>query len=344
MKPTRFHVFITVFLLSIIPLPLSASGKNEVPDEKVLNVYCYDSFSSEWGAGPAIAESFYNETGIRVLYNAPGDGVTVLNQIILDNNKSYGDVVVGLDSSLLNRTLEADILEVYDSPMLENVSQELVFDKTLHLIPYDYGHFAICYDSDLMPDPPGSLEDLCSEKYTDSLILMDPRTSTPGLGFLLWTVSVYGEKWPEYWKRLKPSILTITEGWSQGYTLFTAGEAPMVLSYGSSPVYHAEYEGKDNIRAAAFSDGHILQIEGMGILKNTENRKEAELFIDFMLNEQSQKTLAMSNIMFPVNNSVELPESFEMALRPEKVFGIPELLSSGDAHELTDLWTEVFSH
>ncbi len=341
MKPTRIFLLIEAVLL-LLTHSLFAAGNTEKEQSKTLIVYCYDSFSSEWGAGPQIAESFLKENGINLIYNAPGDGVTVLNQLILEKENPMGDVVVGLDSSLLERTLDAEILDTYDSPALKNVPDELIFDTSYHLLPYDYGHFAICYDSEKLEVPPVSLEDLTSEKYSDSLILMDPRTSTPGLGFLLWTEAVYGDKWPDYWQRLKPSILTITQGWSQGYTLFTAGEAPMVLSYGTSPVYHAEYEDSKRYRAAGFSGGNPLQVEGMGIIKGTKNRREAELFIDFMLGEESQKTLALSNIMFPANAEVVLPESFNTALRPEKNITITN--TTGNIDAMINRWTGVFSH
>lgn len=340
MKPSNISLLIWTALL-LLSHSLFATGVSEEKKSKTLIVYCYDSFSSEWGAGPQIAESFLKENGISLIYNAPGDGVTVLNQLILEKESPMGDVVIGLDSSLLERTLEADILDTYNSPALVNVPDELIFDKSYHLLPYDYGHFAICYDSEKLEIPPASLEDLTSEEYTDSLILMDPRTSTPGLGFLLWTEAVYGDKWPDYWQRLKPSILTITQGWSQGYTLFTAGEAPMVLSYGTSPVYHAEYEDSRRYRAAGFSEGNPLQVEGMGIIKGTKNRREAELFIDFMLGEESQRALALSNIMFPANTEVILPDSFNMALMPEKSISISD--TTGNINALINRWTEVFS-
>ena len=188
-----------------------------------------------------------------------------------------------------------------------------------------------------MDNPPASLEELTSDEYREQLILMDPRTSTPGLGFLLWTAAVYGDDWPAYWHRLKPSILTVADGWSQGYALYTAGEAPMVLSYGTSPVYHVEYEKTDRYRALEFSDGHIRQIEGMGIVKGSKNRLAAEAFIDFMLGIEAQKTLAMSNIMLPVHPNTPLPPSFNSALRPRKV------LEGSGIDGLIDQWLEVFT-
>lgn len=344
MKRTRIFWSIVLFFFVMTPLCLTARGNGDETGSSTLKVYCYDSFSSEWGPGPAIADAFFEQTGIAVEFHAPGDAVTVLNQLILEKGKSVADVVVGLDNVLLSRTLDAEILEPYKSPGLINVPESLIFDRSYSMTPFDYGHFAICYDSEVLPVPPRSLEDLTSEIYADSLVLMDPRTSTPGLGFLLWTVAVYGDNWVDYWNRLKPSILTITDGWSQGYTLFTAGEAPMVLSYGTSPVYHAEYEGTDRYRAAEFSEGHVVQIEGMGISAGTQNRDAAEDFIDFMLTEEAQMSIAMSNIMLPVNENLDLPESFEMALVPERTITGPQGGPDSDEIEkIIDLWTEVFS-
>ncbi len=68
-----------------------------------------------------------------------------------------------------------------------------------------------------LKNPPRSFEDLLKPDYRNRIILEDPRTSSPGLGFLLWTIAVYGENYLAYWERLMPNILTITEGWDSAY-------------------------------------------------------------------------------------------------------------------------------
>ncbi len=338
---TRSILFFS-FLLSAA-VSLTAKGTAEQKDSPLI-VYCYDSFCSEWGPGSAIAEEFTKATGIRVEYRTPGDAVTLLNQLILEGSNTDADVVIGPDNSLLHRVIQADILEVYDSPALADVPEELIFDKSHRLLPFDYGHFAICYDSQALKNPPASLEDLTASEFSDSLVLIDPRTSTPGLGFLLWTVAVYQDNWPDYWERLKPSILTISEGWSQAYALFTAGEVPLVISYGTSPVVHVLWDNTDRFKAAEFSDGHIIQIEGMGIVQGTNRREDAEAFIDFMLEDVSQEALAMSNIMLPVKTAVELPDAFSAALRPQKTLELPpEILDSEQTEKIIDRWIEVFA-
>jgi hypothetical protein len=95
--------------------------------------------------------------------------------------------------------------------------------------------------------------------------------------------SVYGDKAPEAWAKLKGRVLTVTPGWSEAYGLFTKGEAPMVLSYTTSPAYHMVSENTDRYQAAAFSEGHYIQIEVAGLLKNAPDKALAQDFLKFMV-------------------------------------------------------------
>jgi thiamine transport system substrate-binding protein len=113
--------------------------------------------------------------------------------------------------------------------------------------------------------------------------------------------------------------LTVVESWSTGYGLFTSGEAPMVLSYSSSPAYHVEYEGTTRYQALIFDEGHPVQIEGAGLVKGSDNLEAGKLFLDFLLSQTSQEAFALSNIMFPVIEDTPLPESFAYALKSDKI-------------------------
>jgi thiamine transport system substrate-binding protein len=48
-------------------------------------------------------------------------------------------------------------------------------------------------------EPPKSLKELVEGSADEKIVIQDPRTSTPGLGLLLWVKSVYGDKAPEAW-------------------------------------------------------------------------------------------------------------------------------------------------
>ena len=304
--------------------------------EQVLTIYCYDSFASEWGPGPALAARFTEETGIQVELVAPGDAVTILSKVIMEKEDPRGDLLIGPDNNLLARTLEEDILEPYNAPALSSIPEELKFDDTNRLLPFDWGYFAICYDSEVIKTPPASLEDLTKPEFAKSLVLMDPRTSSPGMGFLLWTRAVYGDDYLAYWNRLSGSVLSVTESWSNGYGLFTSGEAPLVLSYSTSPVYHKMWEETDRYKAAAFEEGNYLQIEGAGIIRGAANPEGAEKFLDFMLSPEGQNIIATSNIMMPVLPRTELPEAFDMAFISDN----PLLLDKQDIADNEQKWVQ----
>lgn len=301
----------------VTSLSLFASSNKEVESDKLV-IYAYDSFTSEWGAGPQIVANFEEKYGIDVEMIGFGDAGTVLTKVISEKENPQADIVIGIDNNMLAEAINQKILEPYNSDAVKNIPEELRFDKKNHLIPFDYGFFSIIYDSEVITTPPTSLEDLTKPEYEKSLILMDPRTSSPGLGFLLWTKAVYGENYLEYWNRLKPSILTITDGWSSGYGLFTQGEAPLVLSYTTSPPYHVEYEGTDRYKASIFTEGNYIQIEGLGIIKGSTNIINARKFIDFVVSNEAQSIIPLTNFMFPVNPETELPASFDYAPKPAK--------------------------
>ncbi|MBD3727659.1 MAG: thiamine ABC transporter substrate-binding protein, partial [Moraxella osloensis] len=123
--------------------------------------------------------------------------------------------------------------------------------------------------------------------------------STPGLGLLLWIKTVYGNKAKEAWEKLAPRILTVTKGWSEAYGLFLKGEAPMVLSYTTSPAYHVIAENDHRYQAAAFSDGHYQQIEVSAMLKSSKNPQLARAFLNFTQQKTFQEIIPTTNWMLP---------------------------------------------
>ena len=292
------------------------------PEETQLTVYTYDSFVGEWGAGPLIAPLFEKATGIKVLFVSKGDGGQLLASLLMEKQAPVADLVLGIDNQLAPKALAADILRPYKAKALSEIPQWLCFDPSNRLSPFDYGHFAIIWDSAKLAQPPKSLEDLTKPEFAKKLIIMDPRTSTPGLGFLSWTKSVYGKEWKAYWGRLAPSILAMTPSWDTGYGLFTSGEAPLALSYATSPAYHLEYDKTERYKALEFAEGHPVQIEAAGIIKGAKHPHNAELFLEFLLSKDCQALLPLTQFMYPANPQAALPASYSIALRPGKTLDI----------------------
>ncbi|MBF0280852.1 MAG: thiamine ABC transporter substrate-binding protein [SAR324 cluster bacterium] len=292
-----------------------------------LTIYTYDSFNSEWGPGPVVFKQFEKQCQCTLKIVALGDSGLMLNRIILEKKNPQADIFLGLNNSQLGKALSADIFVSYRSPNLADVNEEHWLDPQNRVTPFDYGFLAFVYDSEKIAEPPQSLQDLLKEEFKGKIVIEDPRTSSPGLTFLHWTISAFGEEgYLDYWEKLNPNLLAITSGWSAAYGMFTKGEAPLVLSYATSPAYHLEHEKTDRFRAALFARGHYKQVEGAGIVKGSRNPAMARQFIDYMLSSEFQKEIPLKNWMFPVAKSQELPKSFSLAIHPDAVKSLDDRL------------------
>lgn len=80
-------------LLALVAIPALA--------KPVLTVYTYDSFSADWGPGPAVKKAFEAECGCELKFVALEDGVSLLNRLRMEGKNSKADVVLGLDNNLL---------------------------------------------------------------------------------------------------------------------------------------------------------------------------------------------------------------------------------------------------
>jgi len=288
-------------------------------DKKVLTVYTYESFVSEWGPGPKVKAAFEKTCDCTVNFVGVADGVALLNRLKLEGASSKADVVVGLDTNLIAEAKDTGLFEA--SGIDASAAKVPGGFKDDVFVPYDYGHFAVVYDTQTLKNPPKSLKELVEGDPSQKIAIQDPRTSTPGLGLLLWVKSVYGEKAPEAWAKLKDRVLTVTPGWSESYGLFTKGEVPMVLSYTTSPAYHMVAEHSERYQAASFEEGHYIQIEVAGLLKNAPEKELGKTFLSFILTPGFQDAIPENNWMMPVTTTSQpLPDAFNKLVQPTKTF------------------------
>lgn len=316
-KSSLFKIFTcSIIGLTVLSGCSKKSTKSNDPRLKEVVIYTYDSFISEWGAGREIGEKFEASSDYTITWVDCGDGVQVLSRALLEKDNVQADIILGLDNSIADKANAAGILDPYKPENADKLIPEDVVEvlgKKWTLTPFDYSHFAMIYDTQSNVPCPESLEDLTNPVYEKKIILMDPRTSTPGLGFVAWTVAIYGDKVLDYWKALKPNILTMAPGWSSGYGLFKKGEAPLVISYTTSPASHVEYDNTDRYIAPVFEQGHTMQVEGAGILKGAPNKAGAKAFLDFLISDEAQSLIPLTQWMNPANKNVELPESYKVA-------------------------------
>jgi len=322
----------TVLLAAMAALLSSTSA---FAADKTLTVYTYESFTAEWGPGPKVKAAFEKTCGCTVNYVSVEDGVALLNRLKLEGKDTKADVVLGLDTGLV---ADAKATGLFAPSGIDAAAVKVPGDfKDGVFVPYDYGHFAVVYDTEKMKTPPKSLDELVNGNPDEKIVIEDPRTSTPGLGLLLWMKSVYGDKASDAWKKLSKRVLTVTPGWSEAYGLFTKGEAPMVLSYTTSPAYHEMEEKTSRYQAASFSEGHYIQVEVAGMTATSKDPALAKSFLSFMVSPAFQDIIPTTNWMLPAAKMDQpLPEALAKLVQPAKTF----LMSPDEVQRNRKAWVD----
>lgn len=309
-------------LIATCTLFAAQAAVAEVP---VLTVLTYDSFISEWGPGPAVEAAFEATCACDLRFVGAGDGAALLARVQLEGAASEADVVLGLDTSL-TAAAAATGLFVPVAPVATDLPVPF---EDAYFRPFDWGWFAFVYDRTRLATPPASFEALAASDVR--IVIQDPRSSTPGLGLLMWVKAAHGARSAEVWAGLADNIVTVTPGWSEAYGLFLAGEADMVLSYTTSPAYHLIAEQDDTKAAAPFEEGHYLQIEVAGKLAASDQPGLADAFLDFMLTDGFQAAIPETNWMYPARTPASgLPEGFATLMKPAQSL----LLSATEAQAI----------
>lgn len=316
-----------------------------VAEEPVVRVVAHDFFA----VSDEVIAQFEEETGIDVRIVQGGDAGTVVNQAILTRGSPVGDVLFGVDNTLLSRALDAEIFERYESFLIPEIPDQ--FELSPFVTPIDYGDVCINYDKSAFGDdlpPPSTLEDLADPRYRGMLVVEDPTISSPGLAFMLATIVEFGETgdytWLDYWADLRENDVAIAADWGTAYYgMFSGagdGDRPIVVSYATSPA--AEVFGSEppipELSTAAMRDGCYRQIEFAGVLVNSDHPQSARQFIDFMLSLEFQEDVPGQMFVYPVRTDAELPAWF--GDRPE---GTPPGLDPAAIEENRERWLGEWS-
>ncbi len=300
----------TILLVATIALTILTVNPSQA-QKRTLTIYTYDSFAADGGLGDALRPLYEERCDCSIDFRVFEDAGVLLNTLKIERNQSSADLVVGIDNNMSAEAkqffrphgLGRDYSRLFDLPIPWTDS---------FFVPFDFGWFAFVYDRTNVALPPQSFAELFGTSLR--IVIQDPRTSSPGLGLLLWVKQVYGDNAAEAWQRLLPKVVTVTKGWSEAYGLFLQGEADMVLSYVTSPAYHRIVENNTNYRAALFTKGQFVQIELAAIAKTTQQPDLAKDFLRFLVSPAAQNLVATRNWMFPIlgkDQNVPSPEAFE---------------------------------
>ncbi len=327
------YVYLTALIAAVVIATLIYFGMSYTgfKQEKTLVIYTYGSLLA-WGPNKnatyaKVFGGFEKKYGVKVkLVKFPDTG-SMLAKLISDeeSGKVVADVVVGLDNLQVIKAKEAGVLEPYTPPNIDEIPQWLLnaYDPQHYAIPYDYGLIAFILDTKYLNESVASnltFTSFLKEPLRNSLVTEDPRTSSVGLSFLLYEITVYSkyyhEDWRTWWSEVKPAIKS---SWDAAYDAFDKGQYHVMVSYATDPAYSMYfYNSTRYVAALPKVGGKMLgwvQIEGLGIVKGCKHPELAKKFVQWFISKDVQEEIPLNNWMYPANKDVKLPECFKYAIK-----------------------------
>ena len=134
------------------------------------------------------------------------------------------------------------------------------------------------------------------------------------------------------------------EGRSEAYGLFTDGEAAGVLSFTTSPAYHIAVEEDNTKQAAIFKEGHYPFFELAAKVKSSENDALSSMFMKFILSDEFQDLIPMTNWSYPSAQAVEKwPSVFSDLPMPQSAVYLSENAASEITKQAIEEWRNALS-
>lgn len=335
-------------------IALVACGGDDAAGPVTLRLLTYDSFPTEGTSLNDALATFTDETGIGVELVIAGDAGTMVSKAVLTAGNPEGDVLWGIDNTLLSRALAADVFDPYESSELGTIDPALTaLVPEADVTPVDSGEVCLNYDiawfAERDLEPPATFADLLEPDYADLLVVQNPASSSPGLAFLLATVAEFGEGgWKEYWRGLRANGVEVADSWTTAYyERFSGsggGDRPIVVSYATSPPAEVIYADppRDDAPTATIVDTCFQQVEFAGVLRGTDHPDEARALIDFLVSSTFQQEIALNLFVYPARADVELPEVFVrfsgQVTDPRTL--PPDAIAAGQQQWTLD-WTEI---
>jgi thiamine transport system substrate-binding protein len=288
-----------------------------------LTLVVYDSFPLEGTSLNDALAAFTTSSGVDVELVSAGDAGTMASKAVLTAGNPEGDVMWGIDNTLLSRVVDADVFEPYRSSELAAIApdlRELVPGD--ELTPVDFGDVCINYDIEWFAehqlDPPATLAQLTAPEYRDLLVVENPATSSPGLAFLLGTIAEFGDDgWQQFWTDLRANGVEVVDSWTVAYSEQFSGSSgggprPLVVSYASSPPAEVLFADPPRTDAptAVMTTSCFRQVEFAGVLRGTDHPREAQALVDFLVGQQFQSEVALNLFVWPARTDVAPPPEF----------------------------------
>lgn len=272
------------FFLLVSTLLTACGGTPAVKDEKILNVFNWSEYLPQ-----EVIDRFEEEYGIKVNYDTFSSNEEMLAKLSVGS--SQYDLTVATDY-MVDIMIKQGLLEPIDHANitnLQNISPDMLnkpHDSTgQYFVPYMWGGVVIAVNTEKVTAPITGYKDLWKPEFKNALVVPDDMRSMIGVANLVQgrslneTDQVALEKSKQLLVDLQPNIKVYDS--DSPKTLLTNGEVTAGIVWGAE-AYLARQENPA-IQTILAEEGMELFQDNFVIPKGAPHKKNAELFIDFIL-------------------------------------------------------------
>jgi len=319
-------------------LSVAGCGGASSSGGRTLVVGTYGSFIDSPSSSPGawLKDRFESEFDARLVWQTPSNEVTHYIERAAAGVDIEADLYMGVgpdDLVLADQELDSALFAPAGGVEGQDaVKDGLDFDPQGRAVPFDTGYISLVFDG-TATTAPATFEGLLDSEHAGDLITQNPSSSDTGRAFMLHTIKQYGpDGYLDYWSDLQDNDVRVLGSWSDAYSAWSGGEAPMVVSYSTDQVFADQNDADLEEHQIRFlNDQGYANPEGMAVFEGADTPDLAREFMGFLLRPDIQGEIAVRNVQFPATESAELPEDYaELAQEPPEpvTFGYDELKGS----------------
>lgn len=254
-------------------------------DKVVLNMY-------NWGQyiDTDLITKFEKETGIKVNYEMFETNEHMLAKI--ESGSSYFDLVFPSDY-VIEEMISKDMLHKIDFTNIPNFQyiddrfKNLEYDpENEYSVPYFWGTLGILYNSEEITQTVDSWDILWNEKYSGQILMLDSMRDTIGVALKRkgYSLNSVDSKQLLEAREMLIEQKPLHNGYYVDETMdmMINGDANIALNW-SGAAMDIYWQGAEHIKYALPKEGSNLWVDCMVIPRSSKLKKEAEMFINFML-------------------------------------------------------------
>lgn len=274
---------IVILLLSCVPLSAGAAGPT-------ITVYNWGQYISDGTDGYLdVNRAFTEATGIQVNYVTFDSNETMYTK--LKTGGSSYDVIIPSDY-MIGRLIAEDMLEELDFSNIPNYQyideayKNTSYDpENKYSVPYTWGTVGIIYNTQFVDEADvGSWDLLWNEKYAGKILTFDNPRDAFAIAELLLGIDINTEDSAAL--RQAAEKLAAQKPLIQSYVMDQIYDKMQNEEAWIAPYYAGDYlmmvEENENLAFSFPQEGFNLFIDAMCIPKGSENKAEAEAYINFL--------------------------------------------------------------